>query len=317
MPASTPSPAPPAVAVVGCTASGKSALSLELAQALDGEVVNTDAMAVYRGMDVGTAKPPAEQRRGVPHHLLDLLDVRETLSVAQFQQWAREVVGEVRARGRVPVLVGGSALYTRAVLDRFEFPGTDAAVRARWQAELEAVGAPALHARLAQVDAEAAARILPENGRRVVRALEVVELTGRPFSASLPQLEYLDPRTVQIGVEIDRPTLDARIEARVARMFDDGLVEEVRRLRADGLEEGLTASRAIGYPEVLAHLDGELTLAEARERTVVATRRFARRQESWWRKDPRIVWVRHDDPQRLERAVAAVAQVEETARTVG
>ena len=317
MPASTPRTAPPAVAVVGCTASGKTALSLELAQALDGEVVNTDAMAVYRGMDVGTAKLPVEQRRGVPHHLLDLLDVRETLSVAQFQQWAREVVGEVRARGRVPVLVGGSALYTRAVLDRFEFPGTDAAVRARWQAELEAVGAPALHARLAQVDAEAAARILPENGRRVVRALEVVELTGRPFSASLPRLEYLDPRTVQVGVEIDRPTLDARIEARVARMFDDGLVEEVRRLRADGLEEGLTASRAIGYPEVLAHLDGELSLAEARERTVVATRRFARRQESWWRKDPRIVWVRHDDPQRLERAVAAVAQVEETARTVG
>lgn len=314
MPASTPRTVPPAVAVVGCTASGKSDLSLDLAQALDGEVVNTDAMQVYRGMDVGTAKLPPAQRRGVPHHLLDLLEVREPLSVAQFQGWAREVVAQVRGRGRLPVLVGGSALYTRAVLDRFEFPGTDAAVRARWQAELDAVGAPALHARLAQVDPEAAARILPENGRRVVRALEVVELTGRPFSASLPRLEYLDPRTVQVGVEIDRPTLDARIERRVARMFDDGLVEEVRRLRAAGLEEGLTASRAIGYPEVLAHLDGELTLAEARERTVVATRRFARRQESWWRKDPRIVWVRHDDPERVARAVAAVR---ETARTVG
>lgn len=306
--------APPAVAVVGCTASGKTALSLGLAQALDGEVVNTDAMQVYRGMDVGTAKLPPDQRRGVPHHLLDLLDVRETLSVAQFQGWARDVVAAVRGRGRVPVLVGGSALYTRAVLDRFEFPGTDAALRARWQAELDDVGAPALHARLAQVDPEAAARILPENGRRVVRALEVVELTGRPFSASLPRLEYLDPRTVQVGVEIDRPTLDARIEARVAQMFDSGLVAEVARLRGAGLEEGLTASRAIGYPEVLAHLDGELTLEEARERTVVATRRFARRQMSWWRNDPRIVWVPHDAPDRLERAVAAV---QECARTVG
>ncbi|GAA4682667.1 tRNA (adenosine(37)-N6)-dimethylallyltransferase MiaA [Nocardioides nanhaiensis] len=314
MPQPPPTPAPPAVAVVGCTASGKTALSLDLAQALDGEVVNTDAMQVYRGMDVGTAKLPLQERRGVPHHLLDLLEVRETLSVAQFQGWARDVVAAVRGRGRVPVLVGGSALYTRAVLDRFEFPGTDAAVRARWQAELDDLGSPALHARLAQVDPEAAARILPENGRRVVRALEVVELTGRPFSASLPRLEYLDPRTVQVGVAIDRPALDARIEARVAHMFDDGLVAEVARLRGAGLEEGLTASRAIGYPEVLAHLAGELTLEEARERTVVATRRFARRQESWWRKDPRIVWVPHDAPDRLERAVGAV---QETARTVG
>lgn len=314
MPQPPPTPAPPAVAVVGCTASGKTALSLDLAQALDGEVVNTDAMQVYRGMDVGTAKLPPGERRGVPHHLLDLLEVRETLSVARFQGWARDVVAQVRGRGRVPVLVGGSALYTRAVLDRFEFPGTDAAVRARWQAELDDLGAPALHARLAEVDPEAAARILPENGRRVVRALEVVELTGRPFSASLPRLEYLDPRTVQIGVEIDRPTLDARIEARVAQMFEGGLVAEVARLRGAGLQEGLTASRAIGYPEVLAHLDGELTLEEAQERTVVATRRFARRQESWWRKDPRIVWVPHDAPDRLERAAAAVR---ETARTVG
>ena len=296
----------PVVAVVGATASGKTSLSLDLAERLGGEIVNTDAMAVYRGMDVGTAKPPVAERRGIPHHLLDLLDVREPLSVADFQRRAREVIAEVRSRGAVPVLVGGSALYTRAVLDRFEFPGTDPAVRSRLEAELAEVGPAALHARLAEVDPEAAARILPENGRRVVRALEVVEITGRPFTASLPQLEYVDPATVQVGVDIDRPALDERIERRVAAMFDDGLVEEVRGLLAAGLAEGRTASRAIGYPEVTAYLAGELTLDEARERTVVATRRFARRQLAWWRKDPRITWVAYDDPDRVARALSVV-----------
>jgi tRNA dimethylallyltransferase len=296
----------PVVAVVGATASGKTSLSLDLAERLGGESVNTDAMAVYRGMDVGTAKPPVAERRGIPHHLLDVLDVREPLSVADFQRRARAVIAEVRARGTVPVLVGGSALYTRAVLDRFEFPGTDPEVRARLEAELAEVGAPAMHARLADVDPEAAARILPDNGRRVVRALEVVEITGRPFTASLPHLEYVDPATVQVGVDIDRPELDERIERRVAAMFDDGLVEEVRGLLAAGLAEGRTASRAIGYPEVTAYLGGDLSLDEARERTVVATRRFARRQLAWWRKDPRITWVAHDDPDRVERALSAV-----------
>src|SRR5690349_7082792 len=172
-------------------------------------------MQLYRGMDVGTAKLTPEERGGVPHHLLDVLDVWEPASVAEFQRWARAAIAELRSRGAVPVLVGGSALYTRAVLDRFEFPGTDPAVRARLEAELAEVGPLALHARLAEVDAEAAARILPENGRRTVRALEVVEITGRPFTASLPQLEYAEPATVQVGVEIDRPTLDGRIERRV------------------------------------------------------------------------------------------------------
>jgi tRNA dimethylallyltransferase len=296
----------PVVAVVGATASGKTSLSLDLAERLGGEIVNTDAMAVYRGMDVGTAKPPVAERRGISHHLLDLLDVREPLSVADFQRRAREVIAEVRSRGAVPVLVGGSALYTRAVLDRFEFPGTDPAVRSRLEAELAEVGPVALHARLAEADPEAAARILPENGRRVVRALEVVEITGHPFTASLPRLEYVDPATVQVGVDIDRPALDERIERRVAAMFDDGLVEEVRGLLAAGLAEGRTASRAIGYPEVTAYLAGELSLAEARERTVVATRRFARRQLAWWRKDPRITWVAYDDADRVARALSVV-----------
>lgn len=296
----------PIVAVVGATASGKTGLSLDLAERLGGEIVNTDAMQVYRGMDIGTAKLPPQQRRGIPHHLLDTLTVRDPLTVAEFQADARAVAGRLRAAGTVPVLVGGSALYTRAILDRFEFPGTDEAVRARLEDELAEVGSPRLHQRLATQDPEAAARILPENGRRVVRALEVIAITGRPFTASLPTLEYADPVSVQIGVDIDRPTLDARIEQRVDQMFEDGFVEEVERLLTEGLAEGRTASRAIGYREVAAHLAGELGLEEARERTVVATRRFARRQDSWFRKDPRIVWVDHDDPGRVEKALAAV-----------
>ncbi|UFN46467.1 tRNA (adenosine(37)-N6)-dimethylallyltransferase MiaA [Nocardioides okcheonensis] len=240
----------PIVAVVGATASGKTGLSLDLAERLDGEVVNTDAMQVYRGMDVGTAKLPEAERRGIPHHLLDLMEVTEPASVAEFQRLAREVVADVRGRERTPVLVGGSALYTRAIVDRFEFPGTDDSLRRELEVELERVGSPALHARLAGVDPEAAAQILPDNGRRVVRALEVVALTGRPFSASLPRLEYADPRTVQVGVDIDRPTLDERIALRVEEMFASGFVEEVEALLARGLADGRTAGRAIGYREV-------------------------------------------------------------------
>ncbi|WP_121253646.1 tRNA (adenosine(37)-N6)-dimethylallyltransferase MiaA [Nocardioides ferulae] len=300
---------PPLVAVVGATAAGKTGISLDLAERLGGEIVNTDAMQVYRGMDIGTAKLPEAERRDIRHHLLDTLSVRDPATVAEFQGWAREVIGRLRAAGTVPVLVGGSALYTRAILDHFEFPGTDEAVRRRLEEELERHGSAALHDRLREVDPEAADRILVENGRRVVRALEVVEITGRPFTASLPRLEYADPATVQIGVDIDRPTLDARIEQRVDAMFAAGLVDEVARLLDEGLAEGRTASRAIGYREVAAHLAGELSLDEARERTVVATRRFARRQDAWFRKDPRIHWVRWDDDDRVERALSAIAAV--------
>jgi tRNA dimethylallyltransferase len=306
MSVSEPPNARPIVAVVGATAAGKTGLSLDLAARLDGEIVNTDAMQVYRGMDVGTAKLPVPERRGVPHHLLDLLDVTEPLTVAEFQGWARAAVAEIRGRGRTPVLVGGSALYTRAVLDRFEFPGTDPEVRGHLEAELAELGAPALHRRLAEVDSAAAAQILPDNGRRIVRALEVVTITGRHFSASLPGLEYADPRSIQIGVDIDRATLDPRIEQRVREMYDAGLVDEVRRLLAAGLAGGRTARTAIGYREVAAYLEGETTLDEAIEATVTATRRFSRRQDSWFRKDPRVVWVAWDDPQRVERALEAV-----------
>ncbi len=306
MPRSRPRPV---VALVGATASGKTGLSLDLAERLGGEVVNTDAMQVYRGMDVGTAKLPVAERRGVPHHLLDILEVTEPATVALFQGWARAAIADIRDRDAVPVLVGGSALYTRAIVDRFEFPGTDDSLRRELEAELERVGSHALHERLAGVDPEAAAQILPDNGRRVVRALEVVALTGRPFSASLPSLEYADPRTVQVGVDIDRPTLDERIARRVEEMFAGGFVEEVEALLARGLAEGRTANRAIGYREAAAYLRGEMGREDAVRRTQAATRRFARKQDSWFRKDPRIVWVAHDDPDRVEQAIGAVERL--------
>ena len=300
---------PPIVALVGATASGKTGLGLDLAERLGGEVVNTDAMQVYRGMDVGTAKLPEAERRGIPHHLLDTMEVTETATVALFQGWARTAIEDIRGRGATPVLVGGSALYTRAIVDRFEFPGTDDSLRRELEAELERVGSRALHERLAGVDPEAAAQITPDNGRRVVRALEVVALTGRPYSASLPTLEYADPLTVQVGVDIDRPTLDERIARRVEEMFAGGFVEEVEALLARGLAEGRTANRAIGYREVIGFLAGDRSLAEAMEQTTVATRRFARRQDSWFRKDPRIVWVSYDDPDRVDKAVGAVERL--------
>lgn len=300
----------PVVAVVGATASGKSDLALDLAERLGGEVVNTDAMQVYRGMDIGTAKLPVAERRGITHHLLDLLDVTETASVAEFQRLARAVIADCRARDVVPVLVGGSALYTRAILDVFTFPGTDPDVRARWDAELAAAGPEALHERLGRVDPASAAAILPSNGRRIVRALEVVELTGRSFTATLPEHRYAVPGAVQIGVAIDRPTLDARIERRVDRMWEQGLVAEVEALAAVGLRDGLTASRALGYQQVLALLAGECTEQEARLRTVTGTRRFARRQESWFGKDDRVAWVRHDDPDRVARAADLVRRLD-------
>jgi len=294
--------------VVGPTAAGKSELALDLAERLRGEIVNTDAMQVYRGMDIGTAKLPVTERRGIPHHLLDLLDVSQPATVAEFQALARRTIADSHAREVVPVLVGGSALYTRAVLDRFEVPGTDPALRAALEQELAERGPAALHERLRGVDPVAADRILPGNGRRVVRALEVVALTGRPFTASLPEPVYVYPRAVQVGVRIPRPVLDERIEHRVRRMWDSGLVQEVRALAAEGLREGRTAGRALGYQQVLRHLDGDCTEQEAFDQTVAATRRFARRQGSWLAKDPRIVWVDWDDPDRAARALAAVPE---------
>ncbi len=297
------------VALVGPTASGKSDLSLDLAEALGGEVVNTDSMQIYRGMDIGTAKLPVDERRGVVHHLLDVLEVTEPATVAEFQRWARDVIDDCRSRSVVPILVGGSALYTRAILDRFEFPGTDAEVRAALEVELAEIGPEALHTRLSSLDPAAAERIIPNNGRRVVRALEVIAITGRPFSASLPSHDYFYDAVVQVGVDIPRPVLDERIALRVQRMWDAGFVDEVRALAARGLREGRTASRALGYQQVLTFLAGDISEDEAKEQTITGTRRFARRQDSWFRKDQRITWVGWDDPDRATRAQAAVAGV--------
>jgi tRNA dimethylallyltransferase len=281
---------PRVITVVGATAAGKSDLGVALAQELGGEVVNTDSMQLYRGMDIGTAKLTVEERGGIPHHLLDVWEVTVAANVAEYQRMAREVIDALLAQGRTPVLVGGSGLYVRAAVDELEFPGTDPEVRARIEAELEAEGPGALHRRLAAVDPLAASAILPSNGRRIVRALEVVEITGRPFTANLPGPESVYD-TVQIGVEVPRPELDRRIALRVDRMWEAGLVKEVENLAAAGLRDGRTASRALGYQQVLAQLAGECGEEQARAETVRATKRFARLQESWFRRDPRVHWL--------------------------
>jgi len=293
------------VAVVGPTASGKSDLGVALAQALGGEVVNADSMQVYRGMDVGTAKLTPAERHGVPHHMLDLWEVTEVVSVAEYQKLARSVVDGLLAASTVPVVVGGSGLYVRALLDDLEFPGTDPDVRARLEAELDAVGSGALHQRLAAVDPAAAMAILPTNGRRIVRALEVVEITGRPFTASLPEVRDVYPNA-QIGLDVPRPVLDARIDERVARMWSAGLVDEVRRLLDVGLRDGRTASRALGYAQVIRYLDGECSEEEALVETQRATRRFARRQDTWFRRDDRVQWLPYDADDLLPRALTAL-----------
>lgn len=292
------------VALVGPTATGKSDLGLALAHALGGEVVNTDAMQLYRGMDVGTAKLAPDEREGVPHHLLDVLDVHEDASVADYQARARAALQDIASRGARAVAVGGSGLYVRALLDHMDFPGTDPEIRARLEARVEAEGARALHAELAERDPVAADGIGPRNARRIVRALEVIEITGRPYSASLPQHVYEVP-AVQIGLDCDRAVLDERIEARVDRMWARGLVDEVVHLRAHGL--GRTASRAVGYAEVLAMLDGELTVDEARAAVAAGTRRLARKQMGWFGRDPRVHWLDSRDPDLVAKALALVA----------
>ena len=279
---------PALIAVVGATAAGKSDLAVDLALALNGEVINADSMQLYRGMDIGTAKLTMAERRGVPHHLLDIWDVSTTASVAEYQELVTAVIADLEARGKTAVLVGGSGLYIRAALGDLDFPGTDEEIRERLEAELAAAGPAPLYARLGAADPVAAAAILPSNGRRIVRALEVIELSGRPFSATLPGYDAGRP-AIQLGVRVDRPELDRRIEARVDRMWAAGFVDEVRNLA--GLRDGRTAARALGYQQLLRHLDGEWTLDQAREETVRATRRFARRQESWFRRDPRITWI--------------------------
>ncbi|MEV0822695.1 tRNA (adenosine(37)-N6)-dimethylallyltransferase MiaA [Nonomuraea rubra] len=292
----------PVIAVVGPTAAGKSDLAVDLALRLGGECVNADSMQLYRGMDIGTAKLTEEERRGVPHHLLDIWDVTVTASVAEYQKLARAVIDAVE----VPVLVGGSGLYVRAAIDELEFPGTEPEIRARLEAELAERGPAPLYERLRERDPAAAAAILPSNGRRIVRALEVIELSGRPFSATMPSYDAVYP-SVQIGLEVPRPELDARIELRVRRMWEAGLVDEVRALLGQGLAEGRTAGRALGYAQVIRFLEGEWSEEQAMAETVRLTRRFARRQESWFRRDPRVQWLPYDAPDLLERSLARIA----------
>ena len=298
---------PDVVAVVGPTATGKSDLAVALAERLDGEIVNADSMQLYAGMDIGTAKLPLEARRSVPHHLLDVWPISKSAAVAAYQQLARAAIAEIRMRRRVPILVGGSGLYLRGALDRLEFPGESPDIRARLYAELEHAGAPALHARLATLDATAAASILPTNGRRIVRALEVIELTGGPFIATMPGFESVYD-CVHLG--LDRDDLDERVEQRVARMMATGFLDEVRGLLPSGLRDSPTAGKALGYAQLLGCLDdgGRVVgdLDEAVAGTVRATRRFVRRQRSWFRRDPRIRWFDATTPDVLQRLLAAL-----------
>ncbi|AHK30614.1 MULTISPECIES: tRNA (adenosine(37)-N6)-dimethylallyltransferase MiaA [Rhodococcus] len=305
------SPVP--IAVVGPTATGKSDLALDLAERVGGEIVNIDAMQLYRGMDIGTAKLAPAERRGIPHHQLDVLDVTETATVANYQQAAVRDVEAIAARGAVPVIVGGSMMYVQSLLDEWSFPATDASVRARWEAVLAEKGVAAVHAELGRVDPDAAASILPTDGRRLVRALEVVEITGKPFAASAPRIG--EPRwgTRIVGVDRDTAELDDRIRLRTRLMFERGLVDEVRGLIDVGLREGVTAPRAIGYAQVLAWLDGEYDLDEAQERTFIGTRRYVRRQRSWFRRDTRIHWVDGSDPDLADTTIRTLGET----RTLG
>ncbi|WP_134065377.1 tRNA (adenosine(37)-N6)-dimethylallyltransferase MiaA [Mycobacteroides salmoniphilum] len=282
------------IAVIGPTATGKSALALELAERLGGEIVNADAMQLYRGMDIGTAKVPEAERRGIPHHMLDVLDVTETATVATYQQEAVAVIDDIQARRHVPVIVGGSMMYIQSLLDDWTFPATDAQVRARWEQRLAEIGVAALHAELATRDPAAAAVILPTDGRRTVRALEVIELTGRPFAASAPTIGSPRWDTLIVGLDWETEKLDERIARRTDLMFEQGFVTEVEQLLGVGLRDGVTASRAIGYAQVIAAVDaggGTGDLAQARELTFIGTRRYVRRQRSWFGRDHRIMWL--------------------------
>ncbi|MGD9620383.1 MAG: tRNA (adenosine(37)-N6)-dimethylallyltransferase MiaA [Mycolicibacterium sp.] len=286
---------PRPLAIVGPTGTGKSDLALAVAEKLSAEiaveVVNADAMQLYRGMDIGTAKLTIEQRRGITHHQLDVLEVTETASVARYQRAASAAVEGIGARGALPIVVGGSMLYVQSLLDKWSFPATDPGVRAKWEARLAAVGVADLHRELAGVDAAAAESILATDGRRIVRALEVVELTGQPFAASAPRIGAPRWNTVIVGVDWETAILDERLARRTDKMFDDGLVDEVVSLLGRGLRDGVTASRALGYSQVIADLDAGGDGSAARDPTYFGTRRYVRRQRSWFRRDHRIHWL--------------------------
>ena len=298
---------PPVIAIVGPTASGKSALALQVAQAVNAEIVGTDSMQAYRGMNIGTAKPSEADQRWVRHHMIDVWPVDQAVSVVEFRDRARQAIDDIRGRGKTALVVGGSGLYVRAVLEKLDFPGTDPDVRARWEARLSEVGAPALHDELHAMDPDAAQAIERNNGRRIVRALEVIELTGEPFVAHLPPPEDVYP-VHRFGIHIDRERLDSRIEDRVDAMWDDGFVDEVRRLEAAGFRDAPTAAAALGYGPVLDFLAGECSEEQARQRTIDDTRKFARRQQRWFRRDERIEWRNHDEAGFADAIAGCVAR---------
>lgn len=295
------------VAIVGATGTGKSALSLDIAEALSergrqAEIVNADAMQLYRGMDIGTAKLPESQRRGIAHHLIDVLEPREETSVAAYQVAAREAIDSILERGNVPLLVGGSGLYVSSVIYDFQFPGTDPVIRSRLEAELDTEGSAILARRLSAIDPEAAKAIGQHNGRRIVRALEVIELTGKPFGSGLGAEQTRWRPTTVLGLRAERAELIPRLDSRVQAMWAEGLVDEVRVLEPGGF--GVTAARAIGYAQALAQLHGEFSEAEAIEQSAALTRKYARRQVSWFGRSAQTNWLRFDDPARVDAAMA-------------
>lgn len=282
----------PLIIICGPTASGKSDLAIEVAQKFRGEIINADSMQLYKGMDIGTAKLSLDERAGIPHHLLDILNVDQDASVAQYQELARTAIGDIQSRGKVAILVGGTGLYIKSVVDEMNFPETDPELRKKLEDEAELVGAAGLYSRLQLLDPEAAAAIEPANTRRIIRALEVIEVTGKPYSANLPSDTSLRfPDALHIGLAMERASLAPRIEARVHRMFDQGLIFEVETLIGEGLLRGTTAQRAIGYAQTIAHIEDRISMEVAIEETIVATRQYVRRQETWFKRDQRIQWI--------------------------
>jgi tRNA dimethylallyltransferase len=287
----------PLIIICGATATGKSSLAIKAALEIGAEIINADSMQLYRGMDIGTAKVTLDERQGVPHHLLDILEVSQTASVAAYQELARLKISEIWGRGNPAIIVGGTGLYIKSIIDEMNFPDTDPAIRARLEEDAESFGAAALFARLQEQDPEAAATIDSANTRRVIRALEVIEATGKPYSANLPEdVSSRYPDTVHIGLEVSRETLAPRIQSRVDKMWEEGFVAEVEELLGQGLLEGATAQKAIGYSQIIALLNGEIDEATARESTVTATRQYVRRQETWFKRDSRITWLSQDQP---------------------
>jgi tRNA dimethylallyltransferase len=287
----------PLIIICGPTATGKSDLAIEVAERFDGEIINADSMQLYKGMDIGTAKLTEVERRGIPHHLLDILSVNQDASVASFQGLARSAIEDIQGRNKVAIVVGGTGLYIKSIVDEMNFPETDPDLRAQLESEAELLGAAELYSRLRLLDPEAAAAIEPANTRRIIRALEVIEVTGKPFSANLPSDTSLRfPDALHIGLAMERTSLAPRIEARVHRMFEHGLVGEVERLISEGLLEGTTAQRAIGYAQGISLINGQISKEQAIEETIVATRQYVRRQETWFKRDLRIQWIGEGEP---------------------